>query len=112
MINCIARKSNSSEDWRTYRQQRNKVNSINKLNKSNYYNYNLNIKKGDLPGDNKFESTYSDKKMWGTVKELTNSSKQTPPRSLSVDGQMVTSLRKICNEANNLVHVTNCLLYK
>ena len=32
--------------------------------------------------------------MWGTVKELTNSSKQVPPRSLSVDGQMVTSLKK------------------
>ena len=74
---------------------------MNKTNKSNYYNHNLNIKKGDLPGDKKFDSIYSDRKMWGTVKELTNSSKQVPPRSLSVDGHMVTSLKKICNVANN-----------
>ena len=94
-LHVIARNSNNIEDWRIYRKQRNKVNNLNKTNKSNYYNHNLNIKKGDLPGDIKFDSVYSDRKMWGTVKDLTNSSKQVPPRSLSVDGHMVTSLKKL-----------------
>ena len=54
-IHVIARNSNNIEDWRIYRKQRNKVNNVNKTNKSNYYNHNLNIKKGDLPSDKKFD---------------------------------------------------------
>ena len=80
----IARNSNNSEDWRIYRQQRSKVNVSNKTNKSSYYNHNLNIKKDDLPGYLRFYSTYCDTKMWGTVKDLTNNSKQIHMRWINI----------------------------
>ena len=38
--------------------------------------------------------------MWETLKKLTNSSKQVPPRVISHNGNMVTSIKKIVNIAN------------
>ena len=38
--------------------------------------------------------------MWDTFKKLTNSSKQVPPRVISHEGNMVTSLKKIVNVGN------------
>ena len=38
--------------------------------------------------------------MWRTVKDMTGNSKQTPPRTISFDGDLITSVKKICNLAN------------
>ena len=38
--------------------------------------------------------------MWETFKNLTNSSKQVPPRVILYNGNMVTSIKKIVNIAN------------
>ena len=46
------------------------------------------------------DDNYSNKKMWRSVKELSNNYKQQPPRMLNVKGKFTTSLRKICNECN------------
>ena len=40
------------------------------------------------------------KNMWRTVKDLTGNCKQTPPRTISFDGELITSIKKICNLAN------------
>ena len=39
--------------------------------------------------------------MWRTVADLTNKSKQKPPRLILCDNTMTTSLKKISNYANN-----------
>ena len=38
--------------------------------------------------------------MWGTFKDLTNTNKQVPPRIILHDGNLVTSIKKIVNIAN------------
>ena len=38
--------------------------------------------------------------MWGTFKNLTNTSKQAPPRVIIYNGNLVTSVKKIVNIAN------------
>ena len=43
---------------------------------------------------------YSDKVMRRAVKELINNCKQQPPRLIWVGNQLTTSLKKICNYAN------------
>ena len=93
-----ARVSNNENDWRIYRNQRNLVNNINKNNKSRYYNFQLNINKNNKNFDEKISN---DKTMWKTVKNLTNNNKQVPPRVISFDGQLIASLKKICNIAND-----------
>ena len=101
-----------------YRFQRNVTNKINKSNKNEYYKFQLNIDKGDNRGskgndkgvkgneksndrgDMGNDSENYGKKMWKTVKTLTNNNKQTPPRILSHNGSIITSLKVICNIAN------------
>ena len=73
---------------------------MNKRNKSGYYNYKLNVKKGDSGDDSKFQNETNSKVMWETFKKLTNSSKQVPPRVISHEGDMVTSLKRIVKIAN------------
>ena len=63
-------------------------------------NYKINVKKGDSSDDSKFQNETNSKVMWDTFKKLTNSSKQVPPRVISHEGSMVTSLKKIVNIAN------------
>ena len=79
-----------NEDWRAYRNQRNIVNNLNKQNRNSYYNYNLNIRKNDQPGDQKFNNQANDKSVWKTVKNFTNVGKQTPPRILNYNSQIIT----------------------
>ena len=43
---------------------------------------------------------YNDRKMWRTVQNMVGKEKQVPPRNLVIDGKATTSLRKICNHAN------------
>ena len=38
--------------------------------------------------------------MWGTFKNLTNTNKQVPPRVILYNGNLVTSIKKIVNIAN------------
>ena len=38
--------------------------------------------------------------MWGTFKNLTNTNKQVPPRVILHNGNLVTSVKKIVNIAN------------
>ena len=73
---------------------------MNKRNKNGYYNYKLNVKRGDSGDGCKFQNETNSKVMWETFKKLTNSSKQVPPRVIVYDGNMVTSLKKIVNIAN------------
>ena len=40
--------------------------------------------------------------MWRTVKDMKLSNKQVPPRMLFINDKVTTSLRKICNYANDL----------
>ena len=39
--------------------------------------------------------------MWGTFKNLTNTNKQVPPRVILHNGNLITSIKKIVNIANN-----------
>ena len=48
--------------------------------------------------------TYIDKTMWQTVKNITNVSKQNPPRILTHNNQVITKLKLITNIANNYFH--------
>ena len=73
---------------------------MNKNNKSGYYNYRLNVNKGDTGDEFKYQNEVKSKSMWETFKKLTNSSKQVPPRVISHNGKMVTSIKKIVNIAN------------
>ena len=93
----LAKKSNIEGDWRIFRQQRNLVNNLNKANKNNYYKSKLNITKKDDFYDISVEGS---KNMWRTVKDLTGNCKQTPPHTISFDGELITSVKKICNLAN------------
>ena len=45
-------------------------------------------------------NTYSDRMMWLIAKDITLSNKQVPPRILLINGRVTTSLKKICNYAN------------
>ena len=101
-----------------YRSQHNVTNKINKSNKNEYYKFQLNIDKGDNSGtkgkdkggkgnekgnekgDMGYDTENYGRKMWKTVKALTNNCKQTPPRILSHNGSIITSLKEICNIAN------------
>ena len=56
-------------------------------------------------------NTYSNRKMWRCVTELTNNYKQQPPRILNIDGVFTTSLRKITN-ACNIFFVSKIALLK
>ena len=38
--------------------------------------------------------------MWKTTQILTNNNKQTPPRIITHQGNIVTSIKRICNIAN------------
>ena len=76
------------------------VNKLNKANKSRYYNNQLNIKKNDNGDESKYQNDVQSKIMWGTFKNLTNSNKQVPPRVILHDGNLVTSVKKIVNIAN------------
>ena len=73
---------------------------MNKLNKSSYYNYRLNIKKNENGDETKYQNDIQSKIMWGTFKDLTNMNKQLPPRIILHDGNLVTSIKKIVNIAN------------
>ena len=90
-LHMVAKKSNSEGDWRIFRQQRNLVNNLNKANKNNYYKSKLNITKKDDFSDISVEGS---KNMWRTVKDLTGNCKQTPPRTISFDGELITSVKK------------------
>ena len=72
--------------------------STNNNNGSSIHNYS-----NDTSNDNHNQSndTYSDKKMWNNVKQLTNKLKQTPPRMITHNNKVITSLNKITNIANN-----------
>ena len=67
---------------------------MNKGNKSNYYNYRLNIKKNENGDESKYQNDIQSKAMWGTFKNLTNTSKQAPPRVIIYNGNLVTSVKK------------------
>ena len=99
-LHKIAKGSNNEEDWRKFRAQRNLVTKMNKGNKSNYYNYRLNIKKNENGDESKYQNDIQSKVMWGTFKNLTNTSKQAPPRVIIYNGNLVTSVKKIVNIAN------------
>ena len=96
-LHKIAKKSNNEDDWRAFRLQRNLVNKINKDNKNRYYNFQLNINKNSEIDS---ETEVRVKKMWKTIKILTATNKQVPPRVISYGGELVTSVKKICNIAN------------
>ena len=100
-LHRIAKGSNNMEDWRNFRAQRNLVNNLNKSNKSSYYNYKLNIKKDDVGDEFKYQNDIQSKVMWRTFKDLTNNNNQIPPRLILHEGNLVTSVRKIVNIANN-----------
>ena len=99
-LHRIAKGTNNEEDWRNFRAQRNLVTKINKANKSKYFNYQLNIKKNDNGDEYKYQNDVQSKIMWGTFKNLTNTNKQVPPRVILHNGNLVTSLKKIVNIAN------------
>ena len=61
----------------------------------------MNIKPKDTTDSNKFDNNTNSRTIWKTVKTLTNNNKQTPPRLLSHEGRVVTSLKTICNIAND-----------
>ena len=113
-----AKESTLQDDWRIYRHQRNLVDRLNKKNKQDYYSKRLNINTKDKKtpnnvinnvnldrsigefntndgksGDNN-EHNYSDKKMWKTVKDLTNTNKNQPPRLISYKDEIVTSIKR------------------
>ena len=83
--------------------QRNLVTKMNKSNKSSYYNHRLNIKKNDNGDENRYHNDTQSKIMWETFKNLTNSRKQVPPRVILYNGNMVTSIKKIVNIANEFL---------
>merc|ERR1712240_204076 len=99
-LHRIAKGTNNEDDWRKFRAQRNLVTKMNKSNKSRYYNYQLNIKKNDNGDEYKYQNDVQSKIMWGTFKDLTNTNKQVPPRVISHNGNLVTSVKKIVNIAN------------
>ena len=99
-LHRIAKGTNNEEDWRNFRAQRNLVTKINKANKSKYFNYQLNIKKNDNGDEYKYQNDVQSKIMWGTFKNLTNTNKQVPPRVILHNGNLVTSVKKIVNIAN------------
>ena len=113
---------NNQELWREFRNIRNMVNKLNKNLKENYYNNRLNRQYDLQNSDNmnfssdcnssenvyqnldieslKYKSTTCHKKMWNTVKNLSQKNKQTPPRCIVFDNQKVTSLKNIANISN------------
>ena len=99
-LHKIAKGTNNQEDWKKFRVQRNLVNKMNKNNKSGYYNYRLNVNKGDTGDEFKYQNEVKSKSMWETFKKFTNSGKQVPPRVISHNVNMVTSIKKIVNIAN------------
>ena len=99
-LHRIAKGTNSQDDWRRFRAQRNLVIKLNKVNKSNYYNFRLNIKKNENGDEDKYQNDVQSKIMWGTFKNLTNTNKQVPPRVILHNGNLVTSVKKIVNIAN------------
>merc|ERR1712240_51393 len=99
-LHRIAKGTNNEDDWRKFRAQRNLVTKMNKSNKSRYYNYQLNIKKNDNGDEYKYQNDVISKIMWSTFKNLTNTNKQVPPRGILHNGNLVTSVKKIVNIAN------------
>ena len=94
-LHKIAKRYNREEDWRNFRAQRNLVNKINKANKSKYYNFRLDIDPKDNGGEEKYNNEVRSKVMCGTFKNLTNSSKQIPPRVILYNGNLITSIKKL-----------------
>ena len=85
ILHSQAVKNNDEISWHLYRNQRNKVNCLNKSNKAKYYEKRLNLDKDKINintninnNDNNDNYTYSNKKMWGEVKKITNKTKQVP----------------------------------
>ena len=113
---------NNQELWREFHNIRNMVNNLNKNLKENYYNNrlnrqydlqnldNMNFSSDCNSGENVYQNldieslqckgTTFDKKMWNTVKNLSNKNKQTPPRCTVFENQKVTSLKNIANISN------------
>ena len=58
------------------------------------------MSKEDTGDENKYQNETKSKIMWETFKKFTNSSKQVPPRVILYNGNMVTSIKKIVNIAN------------
>ena len=95
-----AKKSDSQEDWRQYRSQHNIVNNLKKNKKYNYLKHQLNISKNNNTYSDDTDYV-SDKIMWKNVKNITSNNKQVPPRAISHNGKLITSIKEICNIANN-----------
>ena len=54
-----------------------------------------------IPNDSQENSTkYYDRLRWKTIKDITDTKRQKPPRLILIDNKMTTSLSKICNHAN------------
>ena len=70
-LHCIAKLTDSQEDWRNFRAQRNIVNNLNKSKKIFYYNFKLNIfsKYEYVGGDSKF---ITNKKIWKNIENQIN----------------------------------------
>ena len=114
-LHSIAIRIDTQEAWRDYRNQRNLVNRLVKYNKNKYYSNRLNIHNNidndtdnntdcdnDI-ADNDFDNDYiyNDKQMWQTVKNMTNTKKQSPPRLIKYKNKVITKLKQITNIANN-----------
>ena len=107
-LHCMARNSNNEKGWHLIRNQHNKVNKLNKSNKDKYFNHILNIKDNDRIDDEKFSYKYNDRIMWKTTKKITQNNKQTPPRVITHNGNVITSLKSIFNISIN--HYTEKIL--
>ena len=107
-LHTIARTTNTEVNWRLYRQQRNKVNRINTNNKTKYYearlNKNINNNDSNDNSDNNenidTNNIYTDKGLWRTVRNITNNTKMIPPRIISYNNSIITSIKTIANIAN------------
>ena len=94
-------------DWRIYRHQRNKVNRINNSNKTKYCESrlnnnikNTNNKHTSNDGNDNY-SKYSDKKLWNTVRNLTNNMKMILPRIITYYNTIIRSIKKNGGITNN-----------
>ena len=82
--------------------QRNITNNLCKTKKNSYYRHQLNINKYDDQNlDNIENGNYiNDKIMWKNFKTITNNNKQVPPRNINHNGKFITSIKDICDIAN------------
>ena len=87
-----AKLSDSQEDWRQYRSQRNIANNLNKNKKYNYLKHQLNISKNNYTYSDDTDYV-SDKIMWKNVKNITSNNKQVPPRAISHNRKLITSIK-------------------